>query len=418
MNAKKYAAPQLHDPIQTEGASKLRNPLRIGMVSYSFYENDNRVMRYAETLARQGNYVDVFALQREDLPSEEIMNGVHVHRLQKRKVDEKSRFSYLHRILGFLVRATYHVSAKHFHHKYDLLHIHSVPDFMVFAGLLPRITGVPVILDIHDILPEFYTSKFGTKTNSLSFRLLLAVEKLSSMFSSHVIIANHIWQQRLISRCVKPEKCTVVLNSPDRSIFHAHDVGRHANGRFVLLYPGTLNWHQGLDLAIRAFARIRDQVPHADFYIYGDGPSKNELSLLIKTLGLQDRVFLCKQLPLREIPKIIANADLGIVPKRKDAFGNEAFSTKILEFMAIGVPVIVADTQVDRYYFDDSVVCFFRGGEEEDLACRMLNLIRDPDHRKLLVANAARFVETVDWTAKQHEYLSLVDRLVATPHRR
>ena len=160
-----------------------------------------------------------------------------------------------------------------------------------------------------------------------------------------------------------------------------------------MLYPGTLNWHQGLDLAIRAFGRISDQVPQADFYIYGDGPTKEDLHALIRELHLENRVFICMPLPLREVANVIGSADLGIVPKRKDTFGNEAFSTKILEFMAMGVPVIVADTQVDRYYFDDSVVRFFPGGEEDDLARCILEMIQDPLKRETLVQNATKFVE-------------------------
>ncbi len=400
-------------PTEPQLSSVSRTPLRIGMVSYSFYENDNRVMRYAETLAKRGDYVEVFALQREGSPLEETLNGVHVHRLQGRLVNEKSVFSFVSRILQFLFRATVGVSKNHLRHRYDLLHIHSVPDFMVFSGLLPRLTGTPVILDIHDILPEFYGSKFGAKPNSFTFRLMLAVEKVSTMFSSHVIIANDIWKERLLSRSVRKGKCTTILNSPDRSIFQKSDEPRRPNDRFVLLYPGTLNWHQGLDLAIKAFAKISESAPHADFYIYGRGPSTEELQTLIKELHLESRVFVCDTLPLREVAKIIEKADLGIVPKRKDNFGNEAFSTKILEFMAMGVPVIVSDTQVDRYYFDGSVVCFFRGGDADDLARCMLDLIRDSYKRNLLVTNASKFVEKVDWTAKQHEYLQLVDQLVS-----
>jgi glycosyltransferase involved in cell wall biosynthesis len=154
-------------------------------------------------------------------------------------------------------------------------------------------------------------------------------------------------------------------------------------------------------------------VPQADFYIYGQGPSRDDLKALVQELHLQKNVFICDTLPLRDVAKIIGTADLGIVPKRKDNFGNEAFSTKTLEFMAMGVPVIVADTQVDRYYFDDSIVRFFRGGDEEDLARCMLDLIQDAQKRKLLVANAIEFVEKVDWTAKKHEYLELVDQLVS-----
>jgi glycosyltransferase involved in cell wall biosynthesis len=395
-------------------SNRTRTPLRVCMVSYSFYERDNRVMRYAETLARRGDSVDVLALQRENgLPRMETINGVHLIRLQSRKMNEKNRFSYLGRILQFLLRATYQVAKNHLEHKYDFIHVHSVPDFIVFSALLPKLSGTPIILDIHDILPEFYTSKFGSSAKSLSFRLLRIVEKLSTKFADHVIIANHIWQERLVSRSVPIEKCTVVLNCPDRSIFHRNGHAREVTDRFVLLYPGTLNAHQGLELAIRAFGKISELAPHADFHIYGDGPSKDELTALIAKLGLQNRVFIRNPVQLRQIPEVIEAADLGIVPKLKNSFGNEAFSTKILEFMAMDVPVIVSDTQIDRYYFDDSVVRFFRGGDERDLADSMLEMINNPDKRELLVLNASEYVKTVDWTAKRHEYLELVDQLVA-----
>ena len=232
-------------------------PLRVCMIAHSFYETDNRVMRYAETLAQRGDHVDVLALQRDGLPREEILNGIHVFRLQRREVNEKRRLSYITRVVQFLFRAMYQVSARHLRHKYDFIHVHSVPDFLVFAAWLPRFSGTPLILDIHDILPELYNSKFGTRPSSLVFRFLQRVEKVSGRFSSHVIVANHIWQERLLSRSIEPGKCTVVLNSPDRSIFKT-SAGRPASReRFSLLYPGSINWHQGLDLAIRAFARIK-----------------------------------------------------------------------------------------------------------------------------------------------------------------
>jgi len=390
-----------------------KRSLRIAMVAYTFYEADNRVMRYAETLAKRGDHVDVFALRLVEQAAEEDLHGVSVHRLQGRLLNEKGVFSYAWRLTQFFLRALYHVSLHDLRAKYDLIHVHSVPDFLVFSTLLPRLRGTPVILDIHDILPEFYASKFGSSHTSRTFKVLLGVERLSARFASHVIIANHIWKERLLSRSVTPDKCTVVLNSPDRSIFTRSAAPAKNGNRITLLYPGSLNWHQGLEIAIRAFAKICNKVPDADLVIYGDGPSKNDLIQLAKDLGLGNRVQMPTAKPLREIAKAIESADIGIVPKRKDSFGNEAFSTKILEFMAMGVPVIVSDTKVDRYYFNDSVVRFFRGGDDEDLARCMLELIGNKAERKQLADNASRFVERIDWNAKQGEYLDLVDSLAA-----
>jgi glycosyltransferase involved in cell wall biosynthesis len=392
----------------------LGRPLRIAMVSYSFYETDNRVLRYASTLAKRGDHVDVFALRAPGRAGEEVLDGVHVHRLQGRILNEKSRFSYLWRISQFLLRAAIQVSKRDLQQRYDLLHIHSVPDFMVFTALLPKLRGTPVILDIHDILPEFYASKFAAGKKSRLFSFLVGVERTSCRFASHVIIANDIWRERLVSRSVPSEKCTVILNSPDRTIFDKPDDAPKSatgNGNFLMLYPGSLNWHQGLDIAIRAFAKIAKNQPHAEFHIYGDGPSKAALLDLIKELKLEEQVKIPPTRSLREIAQIMGTAHLGIVPKRKDNFGNEAFSTKILEFMAVGVPVIVSDTMIDKYYFSDSTVKFFRSGDEDDLARCMREMIENSSDRLRQIENASRFVSTIDWSAKQSEYLDLVDRL-------
>jgi len=171
--------------------------------------------------------------------------------------------------------------------KYDLVHVHSVPDFLVFAALFPRLRGVPVILDIRDILPEFYASKFGVSERSIGFRFLCLVERLCARFASHVIVASHTWRERLLSRSVKAGQCTLVLNVPDRSIFVQSERKKDAKDRVLLLYHGTFNQHQGLDVAVRAFAKIKDLAPDAEFHVYGDGPSKSELGSLISQLHLE-----------------------------------------------------------------------------------------------------------------------------------
>jgi glycosyltransferase involved in cell wall biosynthesis len=179
-----------------------------------------------------------------------------------------------------------------------------------------------------------------------------------------------------------------------------------------MLYPGTLSYHQGLDIAIRALARIKDQAPHAELHIYGQGDQLNSLVRLANDLGLEGRVQFHEPVPLTEMARIMENADLGIVPKRTDGFGNEAFSTKTLEFMALGVAVIVSDSAIDRYYFNDSVVKFFRGNDDKDLAQSMLDLIRDPELRERQVRHANEFIKRFDWDVRKDRYLELVDTLV------
>ena len=393
---------------------QLRRPLRVCMVAYGFYETDSRVVRYAEALVQQGDQVDVFALRKPANPRRQTLRGVRVHGLQQRLLNEKSRLSYVGRTILFLSRALYYVSTHDLRKRYDIVHIHSVPDFLVFSALIPWLRGTPVILDIRDILPEFYASKFGVSDTSIGFRFLCFVERICAKFANHVIVANHPWQQRLVSRSVSPGDCSVMLNVPDRSIFVRRMENNSTTDRFLLLYHGTLNWHQGLDLAIRAFAKIANLAPEVDFHIYGDGPSKPDLLTLIKELHLESRVLLHEPRPLREIASVIETAKLGIVPKRKDNFGNEAFSTKTLEFMAMGVPVIVSDTKVDRYYLNESVVQFFRGDDEDDLARCMVDLVLHPEKRAAMAKRALQFAAVRDWAVQKEEYLALLDGLISS----
>jgi glycosyltransferase involved in cell wall biosynthesis len=200
-----------------------------------------------------------------------------------------------------------------------LVHVHNLPDFLVFAAILPKLLGAKIILDIHDILPECYATKFHQAQKGFNFKLLMLVEKVSSAFSNHLIVSNHIWQKRLTSRSVKEDKCSVILNYPDQSIFIKRAQTKKDN-KFVMIYPGSWNWHQGIDVAIKAFSIIKDQVPTVEFHIYGGGNDGNLFKKLALDLGLQNRVFFGKGLPISEIAGIMANADLGIEPKRNDGF--------------------------------------------------------------------------------------------------
>lgn len=386
------------------------------MVAYTFYEADNRVRRYAEALAKRGDEVDAIALQREGQPPFEVISGVRVYRIQKRLIDEKGPFSYLKKLMLFFFRSAWLLTARHLKAPYDVIHVHSVPDFEVFASLIPRLMGARVILDIHDIVPEFYASKFKVSEKSLAFRWLLLVEKLSIAYSNHVIISNHLWEEKITKRAVRPEKCTAIINYPDPSIFSPKERRARVNGDFVMCYPGTLNWHQGLDLAINAVGLLRDKAPHLKFLIVGDGPDREKLKAMVREQHLEDRVELQGFVPIEQVADTMANIDLGVVPKRKDSFGNEAFSTKIMEFMAMGVPVVASRTRIDQFYFNDDLVEFFDSESTEDLAAKILELVEDPVRRGTLRKQALTFIQSNNWDVKKNEYLDVVDRL-ASPRR-
>ena len=384
------------------------------MITHSFYESDNRVLRYAETLAARGDSVDVLALRRNpEMPVEEAINGVRLHRIQDRfGKKEKSKGSFLKPLLRFLFASSRHLNRLHRQGRFDLVHVHNIPDFLVFAAWRPKLSGTKLILDIHDIVPEFFRSKFGTSRDSALVRGLKVAEKVSAAMADHVILANHLWLEKYTSRSAGKEKCSVFINHVDEKIFHRRPRTRRDN-RPVVMFPGGLQWHQGLDIAIRAFKILHERMPEAEFHIYGDGNMKPELVALTAELGLDGCVKFFSPLPIKQIADVMAQADLGVVPKRADSFGNEAYSTKIMEFMSLGVPMVVSSTKIDRFYFDDMVVRFFESGNVEQLADAMREVLSKPDLRDRMVKQAFEYVSRNSWESWKDEYLQLVDRLCA-----
>jgi Glycosyl transferase 4-like domain/Glycosyl transferases group 1 len=279
--------------------------MRACMVSYSVYDGDNRVRRYAETLVRNGFEVDAFAMWRVGHQSlGDVLNGVRVYRLQGRIKNEKTKLTYLWRLLQFFFRSLWVVTKEHWKKPYDLIHVHSVPDFEVFAAIFAKLTGAKVILDIHDMVPEFYASKFGISKDAFVFKALVGIERVSTAFADHVIASNHIWEERLHTRGVAPGKVTAIINYPDLNVFRPQGRTR-ADGKFIVLYPGSMTYHQGLDIAIRAFAKIHTQVPNAEFHVYGSGDRLESLKRLVAELGLQEKILFKGSLVVEKLVRVM-----------------------------------------------------------------------------------------------------------------
>jgi len=387
---------------------------KICMISYSDYQTDNRVSRYAEALAGRGDTVDILGIRRQpQQPAEEMVGQVRVLRIQERYgKKEKGKGGYLWPLLKFWLLACFQLTRQHIRKRYDLIHVHNIPDFLVFAAWLPKLTGAKVILDIHDVVPEFYASKFKLEPDSFGVNTLKFVERVSAGFAHHVIISNHLWHKMFVARSVAAASCSVYINNVNQRIFYRRlQPARHLAAP-VILFPGGLQWHQGLDLAIRAMTQVVAKIPGAQLHIYGDGNQKEELLALTQELGLVKTVRFFEPLPVDEIAQVMSQADLGVVPKRADSFGNEAYSTKIMEFMSLGVPVVVSSTKIDRFYFTDSVVRFFESGKVDALAGALLELLQDGQLRQRLIANALEYAAHNSWNVRKCDYLELVDSLI------
>jgi glycosyltransferase involved in cell wall biosynthesis/peptidoglycan/xylan/chitin deacetylase (PgdA/CDA1 family) len=399
---------------QSAVACENRNSRRkVCMIAYTHYERDNRVRRYAETLARRGDLVDVISLaDGVGGGSIAVLNGVTVHRIQRRSFEERNKWSYVFRLLRFLLRSSSAVTRLHARERYDVIHIHNMPDFLVFAAWYPKATGAKLILDVHDVVPELFEAKFRSRFRLAYSWLLRMIEKLSAHFCDYVIVSNHLWYNLLLHRSISFSRSTVLVNHVDPSVFRPRRRTR-TDDRYIVIFPGTFQRHQGLAVAVDAFRLFKEHVRNAAFHLYGGGNRlvETELRAKVLDLGLGDSVKFCGTQSLDEIAQTIANADLGVVPKLANSFGNEAYSTKIMEFMSQGVPVVASRTKIDSFYFNQDTVRFFEPGDSADMCRAMLEVATNDRLRESLVARGYEYVRRHNWDVAKHTYLNLIDSL-------
>jgi glycosyltransferase involved in cell wall biosynthesis len=166
-------------------------------------------------------------------------------------------------------------------------------------------------------------------------------------------------------------------------------------------------------VAIHAFKILNRRFPDARFHIIGDGPERESLIKLSESLQLSDVVRFFPPVPLAEVAAFLQRAQVGVVPKLADGFGNEAYSTKIMEFMATGLPVVASRTRIDEFYYGNGQVYFFRSGDANDLARALGEVLEDPLLRQQLIAQGLQYSQKNNWTAYSREYTNLVDSLLS-----
>jgi glycosyltransferase involved in cell wall biosynthesis len=292
---------------------------------------------------------------------------------------------------------------------------HNLPDFLVFAGLLPKLSGSRLVLDLHDLMPEFYAARFHGNMKSLPVRMLFWEEALSCRFADRVITVTEIWRQTLIRRGVPAQKVSVVMNVANQRVFHRAarpEAAHQGNGCFELMYHGQVTERYGIDLAIRAVGLLKEQIPGLRLTVHGRGDYVNELMALTEELGLKTHVrFSTQFVPTPELPNLIRGADLGVVPYRRDVFTDEILPTKLMEYAAMGIPAIAARTSGISAYFDENMVQFFKPEDVQDLSRAILLLYRDRVRLAQLARNSDSFNQRYSWEKVASQYVELVDAL-------
>jgi glycosyltransferase involved in cell wall biosynthesis len=381
-------------------------------VVQNVYDIDPRVRRKAEALVAAGYTVDVLALRPDGGKKNYCLNGVNVHTLslgKKRGSVARYSFEYAAFFLWTFIR----VPLQTLRRRYSVIDVNSLPDFLIFAPILARWMGARLILDLHEITPEFYMSKYGVAENSWTVRLLTYLEKISVRFADRVMTINEPIEDLLVSRGLDRSKSTIIMNAVDEARFAASAessvaVVRRGQAKFVMMYHGTLTSIYGLDIAIEAFALAQNEMPGAEFWILGSGSEKDALAQLAQTRGLSEKVWLVGQVPSTEIPGWLGQCDAGVLPIRRDVFLDFAFPNKLPEFIVAGKTVMVSRLKAIQHYFGNDALAYFEPNDPRDLANTMIRVYRDPQLRSQLVGEARRQFDPIRWAIMKERYLELV----------
>jgi len=389
-------------------------------VVQSDYELDNRVRRKAEALVAAGYSVDVLALRRLSQPQKRyVLNGVNVSTVSLGK-RRGSIARYVFEYLAFFLWALGRVTLQMRRRQYVVIDVNTLPDVLIFAAIVAKWMGARLVLDMHEITPEFYISKYGAREDSWVVRGLKRVERWCFRLADHVITINEPIRELFAARGLPESKSTVITNAVDEARFtsafresRAIDVVKDP-GAFVMMYHGTLTRIYGLDIAIEAFRLAQAEMPSAQLWILGGGPEEDSLARLARQHGLISKVKLVGLVSPGDIPAWLSKCDVGILPLRRDVFLEFASPNKLAEFVVMGKPVVMSRLKAVQYYFSETALAYFEPNSPADLAKQMVRVYRDGELRARLAAQARTEYAPIRWDVMKQRYLRLMEEVVTS----
>lgn len=386
------------------------------MISQSNYPADPRVRREAEALENAGYEVDIICLPQKGQAKVESFGGVTAYRILNDQRSESMARYFLHST-RFFITAFFKLQQLNSRRKYDLIQIHNMPDSHVFIALMQKLAGTPIVLDIHDLTPELFQSKWNGKKENFILSVVKIAEKMSCRFADKIITVTDGCKNLLIQRGVPDDKVTLILNTPDEFIFKfdAEREFKVINEGLRLIYHGTVAERFGIHLAIEALKYVNEEIPGSIFKVYGkyDDSYKRRLREQIKELGLENNVSLDGRFLIEKIYEFIKASDIGLVPYMNNLYMNLALSTKTFEYAAAGLPVVSTRLQTLVNLFDEEKITYSEPDNARDLADKIIMLCRDPEKRKLQAINAKKALANISWHVMSKRFLNLIDTTIA-----
>lgn len=383
------------------------------MVVYSYFPQDVRPRREAEALINAGYEVDMICLKLPDQNKFEETCGVNTYRVNLSK-SRSSRRKYIFLYASFFVRSFFLLNRLYLKNRYAVIHVHNMPDFLVFLAMIPKILGAKVILDLHDPTPEMLMTKFAEERDSRLTKILKWQEKVSIRFAHKIITTNKSFLDKFISRGCPSDKINIVMNSPQGSIFNNRSNSKEKSdkNKYVVMYHGIIIKRYGFEELLNAVNLLKDKIPGLELRIYGTGEDMSLFLELVQKLNLEKIVKYFGQVPIEKIVEIIPECNVGIIPNRLTPFTKINLPTRIFEYLHLNRPVVVPRTQGIKDYFDESSIFYFNAGDAENLANVIFDVYSNPTKTLDVVNKGNQIYQNYSWELQSKNLIKIYDELL------
>lgn len=379
------------------------------------YPQDTRVRRESRSLMAAGYHVSVICPKAPGQPRRNILDGVRVYRFPA-PLPANGFLGYLWEY-GYSMVATFVLSLLVFLREgFDVVHAHCPPDTFVFIATFYKLLGKRFVYDHHDLAPEMYYARFGGSGNKLVYHTLVLLEKLSCRFADHVIATNQSYKAVQMQRGRVPEeRITIVRNGPDLNRLRPvePDPDLRQKGKTIIGYVGTMGFQDGVDCLLRALQHLVYDLGRTDFFcvIIGKGDAWASLKILSRQLGLDEYIWFTGYVSDADLLRYLSTADICVDPDPSNPFNDRSTMIKIMEYMALGKPIVAFDLPEHRVTAQDAAV-YARPNAEFDFAQQIALLMDDPEQRRKIGQKGRERVETeLDWSYQEKHLLEVYQGL-------
>jgi glycosyltransferase involved in cell wall biosynthesis len=384
---------------------------KVLMIAYTNYSTDARVQKEAEALVSRRMPVDFICLKEKDNGPKSTVNGVKFYYVPVIRYRGERKFSYILSYLSFFFLVQLYSTVLYFKNRYKVVHVNNMPDFLVFAAIIPKLFGAKIILDIHDPLPITFLTKFNLSKSSLFYKLLIWEERLSAKFADKIITAHSLLKDEVLQNDgISKKKIDDILNFADEKKFKFIN-NYNINGKLRLIYHGTIAERFGLKKIIEVMKDLNEV--DFDFTIIGSGDYSTEITSIIKKLNLENRInFINESFPVNKLPEILKEFNLGIVTYELSTATEYMLPVKFLELISLGIPSIVVKNKVISHYFTEEDAFFYDNSEPDSLIKIIANISKK---KNLLFEKRNRLLEIREkyfWSTEAQKYYEIVQNLI------